>query len=72
MSTQGDNVSSYQDLESRLAVIERKVEFVMSKMQLQITGPTGLVDAAGQPQVVTRVQSLLDLYRAAEAQYDRG
>lgn len=55
-------MSSIQDLESRLKSVEDRLKFVMTSMKLQVTGPTGLVGADGRPTIVTKTNSMEELY----------
>ena len=55
-------MSSYQDLETRLETIERKVDFILKTGRMRATLATGVMDASGQPVVKTFEGSLLELY----------
>ena len=54
---------SYQDIDTRLAVLEDKLSWFFSNMRQKSIVPTGTVNAAGEPQGRVVVQNLHDAYR---------
>ena len=54
-------MASYQDIETRLRVVEDKLQFVMTALRMRGAIQGGLVGPDGQPQIVDR--NLLEWYR---------
>jgi len=52
-------MSSYQDIEARLGIVERKLEFLMNSFKLAVASPI----VGAEPKVST----MLDLYHEAQA-----
>ena len=53
---------SYQDLETRLRVVEDRLNFVMSSLRMKAASPNGLLNADGSPSYSVFEGSLLELY----------
>ena len=73
---------SYQDIETRLRVVEDKLHFLMNALGHQTAEPTGMIDpATNQPVIRVTKKTFLDVYReynnanlqamAAKADWDR-
>lgn len=60
-------MSSYQEIETRLNVVEDKLEFIMTSMKMRGAQPTGLLDQAGNPSFRVIEGTMLDFYRLAKA-----
>ena len=60
-------MASYQDIDTRLKVVEDKIDFIMNnlRMQAQIVN-NSVLDAHGKPTVRVESGSLLDWYRLAK------
>ena len=55
---------SYQDIETRLLVVEDKIDFLLRAMGQQTVESTGMVDpATNQPMVRVVKKTFLDIYR---------
>lgn len=55
-------MSSYQDIETRLRVVEAKLDFIMNSLRMKAAKPNGLVNPDGTPSYTTFDGSLLELY----------
>ena len=60
-------MASYQEIETRLSVLEDQVKFVMNNMRGTLAVPTGLVNEQGQPTVRVKQMSLYDLYLVSKS-----
>lgn len=60
-------MASYQDIEVRLARVERMLHFVMSTMHMQGVITNGLLNPDGSPAGKQVAGSLLDFYRMQSA-----
>lgn len=58
-------MASYQQIESRLDQIERKLDFVMRAGSMKVAIDTGLIDANGNPAMKHLNGSLLEIYHLA-------
>ena len=58
-------MSSYQDIETRLTTVERRLEFVMRTMRMKAVIGNGVLGPDGQPSGRVLDASLLDLYHLA-------
>jgi hypothetical protein len=54
---------SYQDIDTRLRVVEDKIKFFMSNFKVQRITGTGLLDEHGQPTAKVEVLTLEEHYR---------
>lgn len=61
-------MSSYQDLETRVETLERRLDFVMRTMRMKAVIGTGVVGPDGQPTGKVLDASLIDLYHMANQQ----
>ena len=58
-------MSSYQDIETRLQVVEDKLAFIMLSMRQQTVERLPTLDASGQPMVRVTQKTFLELYLEA-------
>jgi len=57
-------MASTQELDTRVSVIEDKLDFIMKNMQGRVVVPSGVVDASGKElPPKTHAMNMLDMYR---------
>lgn len=59
-------MSSYQQIETQLTVIEEKLRFIMKNLRMRVAIDTGLLDDKGKPHIQLIDGSIEDFYRQAQ------
>lgn len=60
-------MASYQDIDTRLQVVEDKLDFIMRSFRMKVASPNGLLNADGSPSYSTFEGDLLEIYRMAKS-----
>jgi hypothetical protein len=59
-------MASYQDIDTRLKVLEDMLKFTMQVLRMKASVPTGIVDAEGKSTSTVREGSLFEWYQFSQ------